>query len=108
MEILRMCSPHIKNAALVSARGHRRVRIAHVRAHARDPGNETADALAKLGADGTQGDVLQLATTIHAREVDRAREADARDRTPSSAPSDAATSSSNVNSPFVAHSLGVG
>lgn len=83
------------------------MRIQHVRAHARDPGNETADALAKLGADGTQGDVLQLATTIYAREVDRAREADARDRTPS-APSTAATSSSNVNSPFVAHSLGVG
>ena len=41
------------------------MRITHVRAHARNPGNETADALAKLGADGQQGDVLHLALPIH-------------------------------------------
>jgi hypothetical protein len=37
-------------SALAAHRGHANVRITHVRAHAREPGNETADALAKLGA----------------------------------------------------------
>ena len=38
--------------ALVSLRGHDRVRILHVRSHTRDPGNEAADRLAKAAAEG--------------------------------------------------------
>ena len=39
-------------ARLRMARGHKNVTIRHVRAHARNAGNETADRLAKQGATG--------------------------------------------------------
>jgi ribonuclease HI len=56
--------------ALVRQRGHRNVTLSHVRAHARTPGNEAADQLAKSAArdDGEAKDpmrALALASNTH-------------------------------------------
>ena len=53
-------------ARLRKARGHKNVTVRHVRAHTKDAGNETADALAKASATdsafGGDGEaVLRLA-----------------------------------------------
>ena len=57
-------------SALVQQRGHRYVTLSHVRAHARTPGNEAADQLAKSAArdDGEAKDpmrALALASNTH-------------------------------------------
>jgi ribonuclease HI len=56
--------------ALIRQRGHRNVTLSHVRAHARTPGNEAADQLAKSAArdDGEAKDpmrALALASNTH-------------------------------------------
>ena len=55
---------------LIRQRGHRNVTLSHVRAHARTPGNEAADQLAKCAArnDGEAEDpmrALALASNTH-------------------------------------------
>ena len=57
---------------LVRQRGPARVTLSHVRAHARTPGNEAADQLAKEAARGTDVSrdakrALELASTVHRR-----------------------------------------
>ena len=57
---------------LVRQRGPARVMLSHVRAHARTPGNEAADTLAKEAARGTRVSkdakrALELASTVHWR-----------------------------------------
>ena len=104
-------------ARLTSRRGHDRVRLSHVRAHARNPGNETVDRLAKRAAQdetfsGHGPDVTEMAQ----HEYDQAKTAHsgADDLAPTSAPNpthpSAATppTSAHFNLPVVAHALGVG
>ena len=57
---------------LIRQRGHANVTLSHVRAHARTPGNEAADQLAKEAArdEGVSTDAkraLELASTVHRR-----------------------------------------
>ena len=104
-------------ARLTSRRGHDKVRVSHVRAHARIPGNETVDRLAKRAAQdetfaGDGPDVTEMAQN----EYDQATTArsGADDLRFTSAPNpthpSAATppTSAHLNLPVVAHALGVG
>ena len=105
-------------AALCAARGHKPVRLRHVRSHTHDAANEAADCLAKHAArgelTGDGADVLRRACEAH-------DEHDATTTRPSTRPQNArdthtvnfqppatAPASSTVNIPVVAHSLGVG
>ena len=56
-------------AALRRVRGPFRVGVHHVRAHARQPGNEAADALAKEGAAGSEHFCDSEETLTYARDV---------------------------------------
>ena len=66
--------------ALQRERPRNAVRLVHVRSHTRDPGNETADFLAKLGADTddlsnvySDDELLTLANAEYKRVADGAR-----------------------------------
>ncbi len=95
----------------MSLEAKRRVTIVHVRAHASDAGNETADYLAKFAADSatavTDADALDRARREYARlaaqDPDRAAAAARTARDPHGpdlpASPDAATTTQHVNQP---------
>ena len=59
----------IRFAQLCARRGHNRVTIRHVYAHAKRAGNEAADRLAKAGASGAASgataEVFRIAAAAH-------------------------------------------
>ena len=96
-------------ACLRASRPPGTVTIRHVRAHARSPGNETADRLAKLGAElGAAADATARARSIYADERAKAREDHQSSPSAPSTTSTSAPTPSSFNPPVVAHSLGVG